>query len=83
MADQDGPLLVEGPVEVVLADGSVVASERFTVAVCTCRRSLKYPWCDTSHRRRERAARPAPDPGTAPDGAGSEGAGSESGGRLP
>ncbi|WP_405393006.1 CDGSH iron-sulfur domain-containing protein [Streptomyces sp. NBC_01102] len=27
-------------------------SNRFVVAVCTCRRSRMYPWCDTSHRRR-------------------------------
>ncbi|MFE9913017.1 CDGSH iron-sulfur domain-containing protein [Streptomyces clavifer] len=27
-------------------------SDRFVVAVCTCRRSRMYPWCDTSHRRR-------------------------------
>ncbi|MFD6418109.1 CDGSH iron-sulfur domain-containing protein [Streptomyces sp. NPDC060194] len=45
-------MLVEGPVEVVLDDGSVARSDRFTVAVCTCRRSRTYPWCDTSHRRR-------------------------------
>lgn len=50
-----GPLLVEGPVEVVLDDGSVVSSQRFTVAICTCRRSRTYPWCDTSHRRPARA----------------------------
>ncbi|MCX4821221.1 CDGSH iron-sulfur domain-containing protein [Streptomyces sp. NBC_01142] len=51
---KDGPMLVEGPVEVVLDDGSTVASDRFTVALCTCRRSRTYPWCDTSHRRREK-----------------------------
>ncbi|MGW2559514.1 CDGSH iron-sulfur domain-containing protein [Streptomyces sp. NPDC001514] len=50
----DGPLLVEGPVEVVLEDGTVVFSDRFCVALCTCRRSLRFPWCDTSHRRRTR-----------------------------
>ncbi|MGW0531157.1 CDGSH iron-sulfur domain-containing protein [Streptomyces sp. NPDC003032] len=50
--DPDGPLLVEGPVEVVGDDGTVFASRRFTVAICTCRRSRTYPWCDTSHRRR-------------------------------
>ncbi|MFC8966097.1 CDGSH iron-sulfur domain-containing protein [Streptomyces sp. NPDC057094] len=48
----EGPLLVEGPVEVVGEDGSVAVSHRFTVAICTCRRSRTYPWCDTSHRRR-------------------------------
>ncbi|MER5772085.1 CDGSH iron-sulfur domain-containing protein [Streptomyces sp. NPDC001985] len=49
-----GPLLVEGPVEVVLEDGTTVSSDRFCVALCTCRRSRSYPWCDTSHRRRTR-----------------------------
>ncbi|WP_227869930.1 MULTISPECIES: CDGSH iron-sulfur domain-containing protein [Streptomyces] len=50
--DRNGPLLVEGPVTVVGDDGVAVTSERFLVAVCTCRRSRAYPWCDTSHRRR-------------------------------
>ncbi|MET9879376.1 CDGSH iron-sulfur domain-containing protein [Actinacidiphila glaucinigra] len=49
---RDGPILIEGPVEVVLDDGRVVRSDRFVVAICACRRSRKYPWCDTSHRRR-------------------------------
>ncbi|MEU9919903.1 CDGSH iron-sulfur domain-containing protein [Streptomyces griseoluteus] len=48
----EGPLLLPGPVEVTLPDGTVVTSRRFTVALCTCRRSRIYPWCDTSHRRR-------------------------------
>ncbi|MEV3955796.1 CDGSH iron-sulfur domain-containing protein [Streptomyces albogriseolus] len=47
-----GPMLVEGPVAVELEDGSVVSSDRFQVALCTCRRSRRYPWCDTSHRDR-------------------------------
>jgi CDGSH-type Zn-finger protein len=58
MVDQDGPVLVEGPVEVVCADGTVARSDRFVAAICTCRRSRAYPWCDTSHRRRERAGTP-------------------------
>ncbi|MFF3591576.1 CDGSH iron-sulfur domain-containing protein [Streptomyces sp. NPDC002387] len=52
MLTDDGPLLVPGPVEVTLADGTVAVSTRFVVAVCMCRRSAIYPWCDTSHRRR-------------------------------
>ncbi|SHI13349.1 CDGSH iron-sulfur domain-containing protein [Streptomyces sp. 3214.6] len=52
---RDGPLLIEGPVEVVDERGEVTVSDRFAVAVCTCRRSRIYPWCDTSHRRRCRA----------------------------
>ncbi|MFF8729117.1 CDGSH iron-sulfur domain-containing protein [Streptomyces sp. NPDC015171] len=51
---REGPLLIEGPVEVVGENGEVTVSERFTVAVCTCRRSRTFPWCDTSHRRRDR-----------------------------
>ncbi|MGW2900859.1 CDGSH iron-sulfur domain-containing protein [Streptomyces sp. NPDC001212] len=47
-----GPILVDGPVEVELEDGSTVFSDRFRVALCTCRRSHRYPWCDTSHRDR-------------------------------
>ncbi|MFE6840071.1 CDGSH iron-sulfur domain-containing protein [Streptomyces sp. NPDC057705] len=59
--DPEGPVLVEGPVEILLDDGTVARSDRFLVAVCTCRRSRTYPWCDTSHRRRERADPPPED----------------------
>ncbi len=51
---REGPLLVEGPVEVVGDDGTVCVSDRFQAAICTCRRSRTSPWCDTSHRRRTR-----------------------------
>jgi CDGSH-type Zn-finger protein len=54
---RDGPLLIEGPVEVVGDDGEVTVSDRFTVAVCTCRRSREFPWCDTSHRRRKQSGK--------------------------
>ncbi|MFJ5546535.1 CDGSH iron-sulfur domain-containing protein [Streptomyces sp. NPDC093225] len=49
-----GPVLIEGPVEVVLPDGTVRRSDRPVVALCACRRSLRYPFCDTSHRGRVR-----------------------------
>ncbi|MFJ9110323.1 CDGSH iron-sulfur domain-containing protein [Streptomyces sp. NPDC102283] len=52
--NREGPILVEGPVEVVGDDGTTTRSDRFVVAICTCRRSRAYPWCDTSHRRRRR-----------------------------
>ncbi|QZY13879.1 CDGSH iron-sulfur domain-containing protein [Streptomyces decoyicus] len=51
---RNGPLLVEGPVEVVGDDGAIAVSRRFTVAICMCRRSRSYPWCDTSHRNRSK-----------------------------
>jgi CDGSH-type Zn-finger protein len=47
---RDGPTLIEGPVEVTLDDGTTHTSDRFCVALCECRRSRNYPWCDTSHR---------------------------------
>ena len=53
----EGPVLVEGPVEVVMEDGSTVRSERGVVALCTCRRSRIAPFCDTSHRTKVRADR--------------------------
>jgi hypothetical protein len=54
-----GPILVEGPVELVLPDGETVTSDRFVVAVCACRRSKRYPFCDTSHRCRIRGGAPS------------------------
>lgn len=53
----EGPVLVDGPVEVVLEDGTTVRSERRVVALCTCRRSRIAPFCDTSHRTKVRADR--------------------------
>ncbi|MDO3646337.1 CDGSH iron-sulfur domain-containing protein [Nocardia mangyaensis] len=50
----DGPALVDGPIDLVTADGTVLHCDRFQVALCLCRRSATYPLCDTSHRRRHR-----------------------------
>jgi CDGSH-type Zn-finger protein len=50
----NGPVLVEGPVELTGADGTTMTVDRFLVAICACRRSKRYPICDTSHRRRVR-----------------------------
>jgi CDGSH-type Zn-finger protein len=47
---EKGPMLVEGPVRIDLPDGQTVESDRFLVAICTCRRSKIYPLCDASHR---------------------------------
>lgn len=64
----DGPVLLEGPVEVELPDGRRVLSERPVTALCVCGSSRRYPICDTSHRHRVRAAPPAapPAPAAAP-----------------
>ncbi|MER7492206.1 MULTISPECIES: CDGSH iron-sulfur domain-containing protein [Streptomyces] len=53
-ARREGPMLVEGPVEIELEDGTTASSDRFRVALCTCRRSRRFPWCDTSHRDKAR-----------------------------
>ena len=50
----DGPVLITGPVEVVLPDGRRVRSDRPVTALCGCRRSRRAPFCDTSHRRKIR-----------------------------
>ncbi|GAA3015711.1 CDGSH iron-sulfur domain-containing protein [Streptomyces fulvorobeus] len=55
VVERDGPILVEGPVEMTTDEGESVVSDRFVVAICTCRRSRIHPWCDTSHRRRKPA----------------------------
>ena len=52
-----GPVMVQGPVRIEMSDGSAVESDRFMVAICTCRRSKSYPPCDTSHRCRQRPER--------------------------
>lgn len=52
--ERGGPVLIEGPVEITLEDGTVVRSDRPVVALCACRRSKQFPFCDTSHRRRAR-----------------------------
>lgn len=51
-----GPVMVEGPVSIEMPDGSTVDSDRFMVAICTCRRSKTYPLCDTSHRGKVRTS---------------------------
>jgi CDGSH-type Zn-finger protein len=71
---RDGPLIVEGPVEVVGENGEVTVSHRFGVAVCTCRRSRLYPWCDTSHRARSGRGEQRP---CRPDGPRAEDAGGD------
>ncbi|WP_441962081.1 CDGSH iron-sulfur domain-containing protein [Mycolicibacterium houstonense] len=50
-----GPIMIEGPVRIELPDGTIVESDRFMVAICTCRRSKTYPLCDTSHRKMARS----------------------------
>ena len=57
MVTEEGPVLVHGPIDVVLPDGRTVSCDRAVSALCICRRSRRYPFCDTSHRRRVRQDR--------------------------
>nr|WP_202416209.1 CDGSH iron-sulfur domain-containing protein [Pseudonocardia sp. SID8383] len=50
--------MVTGPVEVELPDGTRVTSRRPVTALCTCRRTRRPPFCDTSHRTRVRQEDP-------------------------
>jgi CDGSH-type Zn-finger protein len=61
IVEPGGPILVEGPVDLVLPDGGTVSCDRFMVAICACRRSRRYPLCDTSHRRKVRTERSRSD----------------------
>ena len=53
---REGPVLVEGPVEIIVDDGRTFVSDRAVVALCGCQRSRCYPFCDTSHRKRSRSS---------------------------
>ncbi|WP_370634521.1 CDGSH iron-sulfur domain-containing protein [Actinotalea sp. Marseille-Q4924] len=46
----NGPLLVRGDVEVLLADGAPAPRRRRTVALCRCGASAIKPYCDGSHK---------------------------------
>ena len=45
-----GPLLVRHATGVVTDDGQEHLVTRPVVAVCTCRRSQRFPWCDSTHK---------------------------------
>jgi CDGSH-type Zn-finger protein len=46
----DGPLLVRGDVEILLASGEPAPRRRSTVALCRCGASGIKPFCDGSHK---------------------------------
>ena len=47
-----GPLLVEGPVKIVDADGNefTFGKEKPAVALCRCGASANRPFCDGAHK---------------------------------
>ena len=51
IVEPGGPILVDGPVEVELPDGTTARSDRFVVAVCAGPRRPRDPVGGTSHRK--------------------------------
>ena len=51
-AMENGPLLVEGTIEVTKPDGSIENKEK-TTAFCRCGASVNKPYCDGKHRNIE------------------------------
>jgi CDGSH-type Zn-finger protein len=49
----NGPLVVEGPVSVLDADGKAFAVDpgKPAIALCRCGQSHKRPFCDGTHRQ--------------------------------
>lgn len=45
-----GPLLVRGAQAVLDDEGRAVPVTRPVVAVCTCGKSQRKPWCDSTHK---------------------------------
>lgn len=48
---QNGPLKVEGPIEVNWADGTPIETKKDTVFLCRCGASVNKPFCDGAHSR--------------------------------
>lgn len=48
----NGPLVIDGPVRVIDADGNefVLPNEKPLLALCRCGQSQRKPFCDGSHK---------------------------------
>jgi CDGSH-type Zn-finger protein len=47
---RDGPYLIRGPITLRDQDGTVIESQRRTVALCRCGKSRLRPFCDGTHQ---------------------------------
>jgi 3-phenylpropionate/trans-cinnamate dioxygenase ferredoxin subunit len=48
---KNGPLLVQGAIELLDADGNKVATDKETIALCRCGASTNKPFCDGTHSK--------------------------------
>lgn len=46
---KNGPLIVEGPVELFDTDGNKIMVEKNRIALCRCGASSNKPFCDGTH----------------------------------
>ena len=46
---KNGPLIVEGPVDLFDTDGTKITSEKPRLALCRCGASSNKPFCDGTH----------------------------------
>jgi CDGSH-type Zn-finger protein len=53
----DGPILVRGADVVQDGEGNSHVVTRPVVALCTCEKSQRLPWCDGTHKAVARAKR--------------------------
>ena len=60
----NGPLVVEGPFELVDSRGQSfqIAADKPAIALCRCGHSAKRPFCDGSHKTCGFVSDEAPDP---------------------
>ena len=58
-----GPILVRGADVIEDAQGTAHVVTRPVVALCTCEKSQRLPWCDGTHKAVERGRRRREGPG--------------------
>ena len=46
---KNGPLIVEGPVELFDTEGNKIAVDKSRIALCRCGASSNKPFCDGTH----------------------------------
>lgn len=51
MMIDNGPFRVQGPIELVLDDGTPVEVKKDVVFLCRCGASTKKPFCDGTHSK--------------------------------
>lgn len=51
MATEDGPYLVQGPAQIIDADGRPFTTTTKNVALCRCGGSQTKPFCDGTHSK--------------------------------